>query len=242
MPRAPKREQINKGDSWLVSFSDLITTLLCFFIILSVLVQDQSGLKLYEGLQSFRKVHEFQFFGMLSGSKQVDQKSRPKPKHSMGTPDGEKQGGTPDRADGEPETRSIDGEEERLQKYLAEIDRLFSVKKLPAITGRATVDFYEKLHKGSAPLTEHHREFISQVLPLLRRKDYQVQVVVWATMPSESAWLRALRQAEAVCDQVAKLARLENKDRKRLVPVGRIWPHSDLQRPVMSLFIAKTGT
>ena len=81
---------------------------------------------------------------------------------------------------------------------------------------------------------------VSQVLPLLRRPDYRVTLVVWATMPSDSAWLRAVRQAGQIAEELADETQLPPEARARLVAVGQPWHHVHFDRPVISLTITKT--
>ena len=119
--------------------------------------------------------------------------------------DPEPDGHGPDDTDG---PRSIDGEQERLQRFLHEMDRQFEVDKLPRVEGSATVDFYDKLGSSPPYLSPKETEVVHQMLPLLQQGDYRIVLVVWATMPSDSAWTCAADQARLIVDDIVRSAHL----------------------------------
>ena len=137
-------------------------------------------------------------------------------------------------------SRIIDIEEEELQHFLGEMNRQFQVEKLPRARGQAVVDFYERLNKKSPYLPAKYMEVIGQVVPLLRRSHCQVSVVVWATTPSDSAWIRAVNEARAVVEEVTAVARLDATERARLAPLGQPWRYANIRRPILSLIITQT--
>jgi len=166
-----RKKQAERGinvEGWMMSYADMATVLLAMFIVLSTLGKDQTGVSLQKGLESWRDSrHTFGLGGAFQTSSRVFQKEAMSPQYAHGE-DGEPepQGRGPDRED---PTRSIDGEQERLQRFLHEMDRQFKVEKLPRVAGNATVDFFDKL-AGSAPyLTRKQSEIVQQVLPLLER-------------------------------------------------------------------------
>jgi hypothetical protein len=78
-----------------------------------------------------------------------------------------------------------------------------------------------------------------RVLPTLRRPEYRVDLIVWATMPSESQWERAGLRATEVEQELAQWARLDAEQRSRLRAIGKPWRYSDAKRPVMTIVVRK---
>ncbi len=127
-----------------------------------------------------------------------------------------------------------------MQRFLQEIGRRFPVEKVPRTEGQTVVDFYDPLNKSAPYLAPNQRDVIAQSVPMLRRDNFRVFVVVWATTPAEKAWIRAGTQAQLVAEEIANIAQLDSKARARLIPLGQPWRYPDLQRPIMSLVIVKT--
>lgn len=232
MSRGKKKGALSKvnTEGWMMSYADMATILLAMFIVLTVLGQDQTGVSLHKGLESYRESRDsFGLSGMFESSPRSVQFDAPTTRFPSG-------------ADGESGSagRSLDAELERLQHFVHEMDRQFPIDKLPPARAQATVDLFDPIHKESPYLASKHREVLGQVLPLLKRGDYRVTLVVWATMPSDSAWLRAAEQANHVADEAADTAQLEAKDRARFTALGQPWRYPDYQRPVLSISVTKT--
>jgi hypothetical protein len=227
-------------EGWMMSYADMATVLLAMFIVLSTLSKDQTGVSLQKGLESWRDSRQtFGLGGIFSTSSQVVPKREMAPRFVSAEPepDPDHRGSGPDAENG---PRSIDPEHERLQRFLGEMDRQFKVQKLPRVAGSATVDFYDRLTASPPYLTAKQAEVVWQVLPLLGRGNYRVLLIVWATMPSDTAWVRAAVQAHQVADAVAAAAGLDAEARGRLVAAGQPWRYAGFERPVLSLVIART--
>ncbi len=224
-------------DGWMMSYADMATVLLAMFIVLSTLGKDQTGVSLEKGLESWRESRaNFGLGGLFATSSNVVKGDAPAPNYH-GADDAAGEGGGPDADKG---PRGRDAEQERLNRFLAEMDRQFKVDKMPRVAGSATVDFFDPLGPAPPYLTARQAEVVGQVLPLLGRDDYRVTLVVWATTPSDTAWARAAEQARLVADELAAAADLSPPARARLVAVGQTWRYPGFQRPVLSLTIAKT--
>jgi flagellar motor protein MotB len=226
-------------EGWMMSYADMATVLLAMFIVLSTLGKDQTGVSLAKGMESWRDSRQtFGLAGMFQTSSHPDQKSELSPQYihpEDGQPNAK--GAGPDNADG---PRSIDGEHEKLNRFLHEMDQQFQVEKLPRVVGSAAVDFFDPITEKPPYLARKPQEVIAQVLPLLSRKEYRVILVVWATTPSDSAWARAAEQARRIADQLSVSAGLDDDARARFVAVGQPWRYAGFQRPVMSLIVART--
>ena len=226
-------------EGWMMSYADMATTLLAMFIVLSTLGKDQTGISLYNGTGSF--VHAVESFGLpgfFATSSRAIQLDTNGPHYLSPTTPGEVAKAGPDH--GPQSDRVIDAEQEQLQRFLTEMERHLQVKKLPRPAGQAVVDFYEPFNRTSPHLTSKEAEVAWQVLPLLHQANYRLYVVVWATTPSDSAWSRAVSEAKLVTDDVAAAAKLDAAAKARLIPLGQTWPYAKIQRPVLSLVIAKT--
>ena len=229
-------------EGWMMSYADMATILLAMFIVLSTLGKDQTGVNLYNGTGSFRKaLDEFGLPGMFGTSSQPVQFSYSAPHYAIDEPQGgpgKGQGsGTGDEG---PPSRTIDGEQEQMQRFLQEMGRRFPVEKVPRTEGQAVIDFYERLKSSPPYLLPSQSEVIWQTISVLQRNNFRVFLVVWTPTPAASAWVRAAKQAQVLVAEVAETAQLSAQARSRLIPLGNAWRYPDLQRPVMSLVIVKT--
>ncbi len=232
-------------EGWMMSYADMATILLAMFIVLSTLGKDQTGVNLYNGTGSFRKALDaFGMPGFFSSSSRPIQMSYPSPHYSLQGPGGNGTGHGQNSGTGEAglPSRTIDGEQEQMQRFLQEIGRRFPVEKIPRGEGQAVVDFYDRLNKSAPYLAPSQSEVIGQTVPILRRDNFRVFVVVWAPTPAASAWVRSAKQAQLVAEEIADMAQLDAQARARLIPLGQPWRYQNLQRPIMSLVIVKTDS
>jgi len=230
-----KAESKINTEGWMMSYADMATILLAMFIVLSTFGKDQTGATLQKGLESWRESR--QFFGLpgfLTGSSQVSQHHSPGPSYSL---DHEASGENGDRP-----SSLTDGETERFQNFLQELERHFEVRTLPRAAGRATVDLFDPLHAQAPLLSAKQFATCGQILPLLRRPEYRVTLVVWATMPVESALTRAADQAYRISEELRATALVPADAWKRFDAVCQCWRYPHHQRPVMSLMITKSET
>jgi hypothetical protein len=227
-------------EGWMMSYADMATILLAMFVVLSTLGKDQTGVNLYSGTGSFK--HALDCFGLPgwfdSGGKAV-QMDAPSP-HYLTNP----QNAPPDplhdgQEEGKEGGRVIDIELEQMQRFLQDLGKHFTIEKLPRSTGEAVVDFYDRLNPSTPLLNDKQGDVIWQVVPALNKSDFRVFVIVWATTPADSAWIRAANQAKAVADEIAAAAQLDATTRGRLIPLGQPWPYAKIRRPVMSVVISK---
>jgi Membrane MotB of proton-channel complex MotA/MotB len=226
--------------AWMMSYADMATTLLAMFIVLSTLGKDQTGLSLYNGTGSFsHSLDNFGIPGLFPNSSRVIQFNAKSPLYldpSLDADNGYFNNGTDAEARS---TRIIDAEEERLQRFMQEIERQLQVETLPRSAGEAALDFYDALNKAAPYLPNKYSAALGQVLPLLDRENYRVYVIVWATMPSNVAWNLAAVQAQHAADEIASTAHLNAQARSRLIALGQPWRYANVRRPVMSLIISK---
>jgi hypothetical protein len=236
MKRKRAEGHIN-AEGWMMSYADMVTILLAMFIVLSTLGKDQTGISFANGTGSFvNAMNSFGLSGLFSTSGKPIAMNGPTP-HYLYQPrdnDGD------DGRSGEDHRRIIDGEEERLQRFLQELQRQFPVERLPRQIGQVIVDLYEPLHKSAPYLGPRQTEVLDQVRPLLERPGFRLYLVVWAPTPSASAWTRAADQARLAADEFVTTSRLQPAARERLIPLAQPWRYRDIRRPILSLVVVKT--
>jgi Membrane MotB of proton-channel complex MotA/MotB len=235
-------------EGWMMSYADMATILLAMFIVLSTLGKDQTGASLQKGLESYRESRQtFGFPGMFDTTGRAINLSASGPRYNLHHEDDpSRQGNTaigvasngPD--DEKREGVSIDQEKEQFQHFVKELERQFDVKRMPYVTGQATVDLFDPLNKHAPLLTAKHKEALSPVIGLLKRDEYRLMVVAWATMSKDSALLRAAEQAQSIAKEIIDSGHLDEAASRRLMAVAKTWPYADYQRPVFSLVVAKT--
>jgi hypothetical protein len=140
-----------------------------------------------------------------------------------------------------PTGRSIDGEEERLQRFLNQMRCRFRLSPTPPEEGRAAVDFYVALRDKAPMLRPEAQEQVAPLLTLARQQKCKVQVIVWASTPGERACELATLRAARLCDELCACGGYDGLMRSRMVAVGRPWMYRDLRRPAFSLVLLREG-
>jgi len=243
MARKQKAPGAGPNMAYLMSFGDTMTTLLAFFIVLNSLAKEQTGAKLYAGTGSFvSAVSSFGMPGSAPGdnSRHVIKMEEPVPTYVVPDPEGgEPEMGARDPDDKNDALRVVDREQEDHERFLREMDRLFDVKQLRKTKSSLAIDIFNPLVEDEPYLSELHYKAVGQVLPMLYRDNFQVDVVVWATTPSPTAWKRATQQSKVISDRIAIMANLSPENRARLKGVGRPWFDATAERPVLSFVVRK---
>ena len=229
--RAPTPGKIDPL-GWMMSYADMATILLALFIVLSALSRDQTGITFQRATGSLADAREaFGLPGLFSTTSQPIPFEGPTPRYAYAT-------GDDASGDAQPE-RILDGDEENLKRFVEEIRRQFPCERRPAGAGRVIVDLYEPLAKKAPYLAASHTEAIHQVLPMLERAKYRLQLVVWAPTPAPAVWARAVDHAALVLAEFAKGAGLEDSTLRRISPEGQPWRYRDIRRPALSLVLTR---
>jgi hypothetical protein len=228
----------------LVSFGDTMTTLLAFFIVLCSLAEEQTGADLYSGTGSF--VQAIQGLGLPGRfrngtSSKLVEKAHRGPRYIAPDPDDNEGDRSPTGPDQDNGLRVIDRETESFQRFLNELERMNHVEKIAETEGEVVFDFFNPLPRQTPFLSPAYREAFQRILPTLRRDHHEVDLIVWATTPSPSAWQRAVGQATALADEVAELGRLSVEQRARMRSLGKAWRDSQMKRPMISVIIRKVA-
>jgi len=229
--------------AYLVSFGDTMTTLLAFFIVLCSMAQDQTGANLHSGTGSFvRALDSFGMPGQYAGdrSDRAFQMEASSPLYIVN--DGEQtepQLGAAGPDDEDNRQRVIDREIEQLTRFMTEMERMSQVESKPEASGESVFDFFNRMNPEPPYLPKPVKQAMNQIIPLLRRDDYHVTVIVWATTPSTSAWTRAVGQASDIEKEIANSAGLNKAQQNHIESVGKPWLFKDEKRPVLSLLVQK---
>ena len=245
MARKQKPPDAPPSKAYLMSFGDTMTTLLAFFIILCSLAEEQTGANLHTGTGSFAKT--LTTAGM-PGDFSGEGTSRPvakdftSPLYLAADLDDNPPAKDPTGPDEDNGLRVVDREAEEYQRFLNELERVSSVENLPEVEGEVEFDLFNNISSDPPYLSEPYKKALQRVLPVLRKNTHQVEIVVWATTPSPSAWTRAARQASGMMNEMAAASKLKPEQRSRMSAVGQPWLFSDVKRPVASIVVRKIHT
>ena len=217
-----------------------MTALLAFFIVLNSLAEEQSGANLHAGTGSF--VSATNSVG-LPGKFSVDGSSNAVQMEHAGVlyiQDSEKKDG--DGAGDSKEANKLpvlDAEEEQFLRFLNEMERIASVKRLPDAHGDVVFDFFEPLNKEGAILKRKTLKAMVKSLAALSLPTSRITCIVWATTPGPSAWNRAVQQADRVVTQLAGAVEFTEEQSQRVRAEGRPWPFSKARRPIISIMVTQ---
>jgi hypothetical protein len=245
---AAKKPPPSGGPSklYLLSFGDCMTSLLAFFIILTSLAQDQTGVDLYVGTGSF--VQALDSYGLpgvfpRDRSKLDHQADTCTPQYAVGGDDVKKPNDEQSESDpNKPPRRVLDRELESFERMIFELERRYDVNALPKMQGRVEFDVFEPLNSKSPRLPQGARQILAQVVPLLKIGLHEVEIIVWATTPRRTAWQRAVRESALLRGEAIAMAQLPDAEQHRLKASGRAWPVPDARRPVMTVVVTRIDT
>ncbi|MEW4526337.1 flagellar motor protein MotB [Maioricimonas sp. JC845] len=243
MARKSKCPPAGPNNGYLISFGDTMTALLAFFIVLNSLAKDQTGANLHTGTGSFVQVlNSFGLDGVFDKerSRLAFQLEAPSPMYMAPNDENrerEWKSTGPDKEDSG--TRVVDWEEASFHRFLNELERLHDGQTMPEIEGEVAFDRAEPLPKEGPLLDTGMKQMLQEFAPLIRRPNYTVEIVVWATTPAATAWTRAAQQASRLRSEAAAFLRLRPEDQDRFTAVGQPWISKDLERPSVSIRLRK---
>jgi Membrane MotB of proton-channel complex MotA/MotB len=231
----PRKHSEGSGvnaNGWMISYADMVTILLAMFIVLSTLSKDQTGMSLYYGTGSYRNaVKRFGLPGVSPNSGKTVQLNVPGPRFAVENASDEEGPHGPGRI--------IDAEEEIFQQYLAQLKKDFTVKNLGKEAGRSAVDFHSRLNTTAPLLSRKQRDMVVPLVLMAQQKGYQVDIIVWAPTPADTACLRSLGVASELRDELlADLGQIGIAS-ERITPVAQPWRFKDIRRPVFSIVVTR---
>ena len=241
-----KKPSAGPSNAYLLSFGDTMTTLLAFFIVLNSLAEDQTGANLHSGTGSFAQaMTSLGGGGSVPGNrgKTVVRQEAPMPDYVVPDPDGQQsETGNAGPDDNPNDLRVIDRDRDDFERMMDEMSRLAELDKKTAVKGEAVFDYFRRLNSEAPLLSQEYRDEMTNVIPLLHQKQYEVVLIVWATTPGRKAWQRATEQASAIAEELATMARLSEKQRGQLRGIAKPWFDQDAKRPVLSVIARRVST
>ncbi len=243
MSRRPKQPASKPSKAYLVSFGDTMTALLAFFIVLNSLAKDQTGANMYTGTGSFvQAMTSIGIPGKKPGSRsdQVIVKKAPKPVYAVSAakkiPDDPGIG--PDEEDDN--QRIIDRQTENFQRFLSEMEYQFEVNEGNPTKSQVVFDSFENLNRDTdVILGVNAIQMASDSIGQLSRSDFELEVVVWANMPSPTAMKKAVDQALLIQQQLERSFQFRSDQRKRLTTSAKPWLFVDAKRPRISFILSR---
>lgn len=195
--RARVEEQKPKVPTYIVTFSDMVTLLLTFFVLLLSMASVQDPELFNKGRDSFWQSIRQQGLGVLFGSSGVPYFGYRKTKHGSAASDEEYKG------------RSIDAKLEQLRRTLRELSRDMTV--LPSqIVGSRTNFAITQIYfqPGRWTLDATGQKFLADFCRDLRQAAAgKIYVLGLCTDKSErkQCWLVSAKRAKAVAQSITKL-------------------------------------
>ena len=241
MPRKANTADSGPSKAYLISFGDTMTALLAFFIVLNSLAEEQSGANLHRGTGSF--VQALQSMG-LPGFFQGDNSPQSVQLEEWGplylpASESNEPGPGGDGSDEMDRRRIIDFEIESYHRFLNEIARLHTTDTLPDVVAEVTFDDLQTVPAAAPLLGAGLRESLRQIAPQIHQTTTRVEIVVWATTPSASAWERAVSQANQIRQEAIRFLRLDARTAERVIASARVWISSTTARPGSSIVLRR---
>ena len=248
MARKKKQPSPPPSKAYLVSFGDTMTALLAFFIVLNSFAKDQTGANMHSGTGSFvNAVSSIGLPGQYPGNRTnlMTQKVAPTPLYAIESPEPTENGNRLGPDSDPNEERIIDRQTDEFKRFLSEMNRQFQVEEQPPTRSQIVFDSFEKLRKKKKnstvvePLKENAIQIASEAISQLRSDQYELEIVVWATMPSKTALKRSMDTAIAIQNQIDAAFTLDQSQRSRISTSSKPWLFVDAIRPKISFVLSR---
>jgi flagellar motor protein MotB len=242
MAKKKKLEPSTPSKAYLVSFGDTMTALLAFFIVINSLAKEQTGADMYSGTGSF--VTAFSSSGLpgtLAGdrSSEMLQQQEQMPIYALAKNLDQNEGGIgPDET--EDKDRIVDRDKEQFQKFLVDIEKSFGLQDHKPLENQTVVDSFAPLNLD-AGIRKEAIQLLSESIAKLRQPEVNLEVIIWATMPSKQNLDRQLDKSIDLRAEIERMFWLKPQDRARIRYRVKPWLFSDAKRPVLSVVFSKTG-
>ncbi len=230
--------------AYLVSFGDTMTALLAFFIVLNSLAQDQTGAKMHRGTGSFvNAIKSIGVPGSFSGDRSGNLMAKTAPSPIYAVPNnadnpGNRKGEGPDEEINS--QRIINRETDNFHRFLNEVKRQYSVETHSSTQSQFVLDTWEPLGDvGEELLGPKSLQVASDAISQIGNPGMDIELVIWANMPSAKALQRAVEKAARAEEQIDRLFRLTETQRKRIRFSAKPWLFVDAKRPIASFIISK---
>ncbi|MFN3191420.1 MAG: flagellar motor protein MotB [Aureliella sp.] len=226
--------------AYLVSFGDTMTALLAFFIVLNSLAKEQTGANMHSGTGSFVKAFSKSGVpGVNSGNRSKDmiQQESQKPIYALAeNMDAEGKVGPDDE---EAKERVLDRDKEQFQKFLTDIESKFGIQSSERFTNQTVFDSFEPVKPPSGGISRHAIQLMSDAISKLRKPSTNIEVVIWANMPSPIDMEKQLKLSEEFRERIEGIFWLKEGDKNRIRYRVKPWLFSDAKRPVLSVILSE---
>ena len=201
------KESKPKVPAYIVTFSDMVTLLLTFFVMLLTLAQVQDEGLFHSGRDSFVKSLGKLGLGILPGKNVTPDLGKVKIKFFISDPDKAFEG------------RTIDAKEEELRRIFQKLSRSMTTIRSKIVGERSNFSVTDiRFQPGSAALNKPAKKFLTKFCLDLQQAgsgDVKLYVVGLASAEAteEEQWIVSARRAQAVADFL-----------QETLPSGTKWP------------------
>ncbi|MBN2314628.1 MAG: OmpA family protein [Sedimentisphaerales bacterium] len=191
---APVEDKM-KVPGYIVTFSDMVTLLLTFFVLLLTLADTQDAELFNRGRDSFIESMKYMGLGMLFGRSAMSFHGEFKTKHSVENPDESAQ------------NRTIDARAEELRRIQQQLKQRTTIMPSPIVGDRTDYSITNvRFSPGSDDLNESAKKFLTGFCRDLQQDISQKKVILYVLgLASEGQsereqWLLSARRAKNVED------------------------------------------
>jgi flagellar motor protein MotB len=226
------------NQAYLLSFGDCMTALLAFFIVLNSMAAEQTGANLHAGTGSFnRALNSHGLPGLFPNdrSKRAVQLNDVAPTYMVDDLESDDFGGGSGPDETDDNGRIFDRAEEQFSRFLEQSRRMALLKREVGIRAEVSFDVMTPIASDDNLLSDELQKTLTQLRTISRKPDRVIEITVWATTPSQSAWTRAATQAEQIRQEAIRYLNIETSQRNRITANGRTWISSTLKRPSVTI-------
>ncbi len=202
MRPAKKKTDDSKSSvpAYIVTFSDMVTLLLTFFVLLLSLAEKRDAGLLQKGRDSFKRaIADFGLSGLLFNKDVNAQFSHPRIKYKI------------DKGEDEPEDRSIDLATEIYRRLLEEIEQMMKIMPSQITCTEKTFHITDiSFSDGDWTLNSKGMSYLDSYVGQLRESFVQEKPILYVVglagnEPGEKQqWLVSARRSQAVADHIKR--------------------------------------
>ena len=137
--------------------------------------------------------------------------------------------------------RIVDRTKDEYQRFLQQLRQVNNLTQDRDVKGEVTFDVLAQFPPQSARtlINDELKAALTGVGPMLRRDDYAIEITVWTTTPSQSAWRRALAQSRRIHREAITLLRVPPNQEMHITAVAQPWISQTVKRPTVSVTLRR---